>query len=342
MSRLHCVRVWGFLGLAVIGLIALRFGSIQDSLLVNRASLEPSQALMTSFTALPTRPELLQCDDEQLLRLSVIRQCVQGNLTVADELLRRYVIVASPDQIEQMEHWIARWSVQLADRGEHVRAEQTMRLQFVLSDDAMAYARIAQLYQSLGRMDWAEQLLAQSLALRPDAGVFMQLGALYAEQGMPLMETDYYEATRLLTLAGQAFESAARLDPTVSVYANYRLGDIYWKLNRRQDAVHAYRQAAEGGGTGHYAFLSWYYLGQIYSAWWNGGLDYESARGYFERALAIAATKREDAMSLSGIAATYAAQGRKAEALAAYQRALKNDPAYEPAQRALNELENGQ
>ena len=101
----------------------------------------------------------------------------------------------------------------------------------------------------------------------------------------------------------------------------------------------ASRQAAEGAGTGHYALLSWYYLGEIYSSWWNGGLDYELARSYYRRSLVNAVTKGEQAMILTRIGATYAAQGRQAEALAQYWQALRTDPTYAPAQKAVGHLE---
>jgi tetratricopeptide (TPR) repeat protein len=328
--------------LTIAGLLLLSLGALRHALLVNWVSLEINRTLINGAPLAPSLADLAERDDEQSLRLSVIARCLQGDLAATEGLLRRYAAIASPQQISGMSSWIAAQSLRLTNCGDEALADQTMRLLFVFDDDAMAYARIGQLYQSLGRMNWAEQLLAQSLVLRPDAGTFLQLGALYAEQGIPLMETDYPEAMRLLTLASQAFESAVRFDPTVSVYANYRLGDIYWKLNRRLDAVQAYRQAAEGGGTGHYAFLSWYYLGQIYSAWWKEGLNHDLARSYFERALSVAMTETEEAICLTGIGKTYEARGRRGEALAAYRRALKNDPAYEPAQRALNELENGQ
>ena len=329
---------------ATVGLFVLRSDPVRHAILVNLSSIQINQALAGNVPFVPSLglAELAQRDDEQSLRLAVISQCVRDDFATAEVLLQRYTAIASPQQIDRMRFWITNWSLQLAGRGEETQADRIMRLQFVLGDDAMAYARMSQLYQSLGHTDRAEQFLAQSLALQSNAGTLMQLGSFYTEQGESLIQTDYHEAMRLLTLASRAFESAAQLDPAVFVYANYRLGDVYWKLNKRQDAVHAYRQAAESDETGHYAFLSWYYLGQIYSAWWNGGLDYELACGYFERALSIAATKREEAMSLSGIAAAYAAQGRKSEALAAYQRALRSDPTYEPAQRALDNLENDQ
>lgn len=327
-------------GLAA-GLIVFSSDLIPHTLLINHTSIEVSHSLVREVPFVPWKmfEKLAQRDDEQSLRLSVIGQCIQGDFATAEELILRYVTIASSQQINRMGFWITSWSLQLADRGDEAWADRTMRLQFVLDDEAMACVRMGQLYHLLDRPDEAEQFLAQSLVLWPNADAFIQLGSLYAERGTPLIETDYHEAMRLLDLASQSFESAVRLDPTVFVYANYRLGDIYWKLNRRQDAVRAYRQAAESGGTGHHAFLSWYYLGHIYSAWWNGGLDYDLARSYFEHALAVAATKREQAMSLTGIGATYAAQGREPEAQAVYRRALRSDPTYEPAQKAVDNLD---
>lgn len=44
-------------------------------------------------------------------------------------------------------------------------------------------------------------------------------------------------------------------------------------------------------------------------------------------------------MILTRIGATYAAQGRQAEALAQYWQALRTDPTYAPAQKAVGHLE---
>ena len=321
--------------------VVLNVGSVRRAWLINRVGV----AIIPVFvgekgpSSLAPSISLEQNHDEQSLRWSVIYQTVRGEFSNARASLQRYVTAASPQQIEQMERWITGWSLQLANQGEQSHAERTMRLLFALGDEAKAYVGLGQLYENLGYTEEAERFLKESLAVEPTAAGFMRLGELYAEEGMHLIQTDYHKAMHLLDQASKAFESAARTDNSVSVYANYRLGDIYWKLNRRQDAVVAYRQAAEDDGTGHYAFLCWYYLGHIYFAWWNGGLDYELARSYFERALATAATRREEAMSLSGIGATYAAQGRNEEAIAAYLQAIRRDPTYEHAQGALDSLD---
>jgi len=318
--------------------------SIWRAWLINRASVGGISALVGKRA--PSLPSSLLTSleqgryDEQSLRWLVVHQTARGEFSDVHRALQWYATEATPQQIAQMERWITSWSLQLANQDERAQAEQMMHLLSAFGDEAKVYVGLGQLYQALGDTAEAERFLREALVLTPTASGFMELGALYAEEGMLLMQTDYQTAMHLLDQAGQAFESAARLDDSVSVEAHYRLGDIYWKLGQRQDAVRVYRQAAEAGGAGHFAFLSWYYLGQIYAVWWDGGLDYDLARSYFGQALNIAATGREKATSLSGIAAAYAAQGQKSEALAAYRRALKSDPTYEPAQRAIDNLES--
>ncbi|MCL5951127.1 MAG: hypothetical protein M1132_05270 [Chloroflexi bacterium] len=284
--------------------------------------------------------EMAQHNTEPALRWAVTASVAEGDFPSAQATLARYRIAASADQAVLMDSWITSHALALGASGEIGRADQTMRLLFALGNDARAYAGLGQLYQTLGNVDLAQSYLSQSLKIQENAQTYLRLGEIYAQRGLALLETNYPEAKRQLILASNSFESAMRLDAQSGVYASYRLGDIYWKLNRPQDGVKAYRYAAEKGGQSHYAFLSTFYLGQIYSAWWAKNLDYNLAHTYFERALHIAADNREQAMSLSGMAFADASRGQSAQALNEYQEAISRDPDYEPARRALSVLES--
>ena len=341
LNHRYLYMIWG---VTCLGMIFLNIGQIKQSFLVNHTSVLLTNRLLSGNMAVipsETLAALTQQADERSLRLVVISQILMNNYVAVEEGIQEYISVASSQQIEQMQYWISNWSLRLASCGERAQAEQAMRLLFTFGDDATAYSGLSRLYQDLGQVEDAIQFLDKSLAIRPNADAFVQLGSLYADQGIPLYKTDYQEAMRLLTLSSNAFESAMDLDPTVSVYANYRLGIIYLKLNRPQEAVQAYLHAAENGGSGQYAFLSWYYLGQIYSSWWTEGLDYNLARKYFEHALSVAPSGRDRAMCLTGIGITYVEQSRNQDAIVAFQRALQSDPTYEPARDAITALEEG-
>lgn len=284
---------------------------------------------------------LNQRQDERTLRIVVMYDSAQDDYAAAQNVLRSYVQVASPTHRQLLADWLVNWSLRRAKQGDRTQAIEAMRLLFLFGDDAAAYLQMAKLYRVLGQAEAAELALTTSLRLKPNAAAFMELGMLEAELGIMLAKTDAAKAARFLELAASAFESALRYESAVFVDANYRLGEVYWKLGRPHDSVRAYQQAAERDGGRHIAYLCWMNLGYIYFLWWEGNLDYDLALGYFERAFRAATPGVERAEPLSEIAAIYAARGQTERALSEYRRALVESPDYVPALEAVRRLTEG-
>lgn len=162
-------------------------------------------------------------------------------------------------QIEKAESFL-RDAIELAERGKETRTEQEARLNLsaLLSqagryEDALEHCEALAVdptfstpwrplsncgwaLMKLGRIEEARAHFVEALDYFPHFGpALLNLGILEASQG--------HRLTAIKTL-NKALETR-RLSASGHAEANYRLGEIYVNLGRREEAIHHFRAAAK-------------------------------------------------------------------------------------------------
>lgn len=243
---------------------------------------------------------------------------VGARALLADLLESGGDLEAAVDQLQQAVHKapkVAELQVQLgqklyrAKKLEHARLsfDRALELQSSLSG---AHYGIGLILRDLGKKEEATESFRQVLKLNPqNAYAHFHLGKL-------LSQGEIREVAQL------HFEEAVKLDPRLAE-AHLELGFLYFKSKRLDEAERAFRAAIESNGKLERAL---YGLAKVLNM---KGLNAE-AQSFLQRVEQInketAQTRLATKFNDEGI--TLMDTGRLNEALQAFQRALKYDPAF--------------
>lgn len=241
-------------------------------------------------------------ETEQELRWSIFNAVLGQNYSQVDVDLHKYMTISSEEQKEQIVHWVTQQSYQAASQGDEDRSLSVLGLNEPWLDSIGYYVQLGDAYSLLGDLDRAATAYEQSLSLQKTPQAMIHLAEVHSLLAKQTVEQDYHAAQQHYEMASQYIQAAIALDASFQPEGDMLLGDIYWKMNRRVDSVYAYLRVTENPGNSERTFLAWYYLGSIYAAWWTDALDYQLARSYFERALAVAPNEQFRTMASSAIA----------------------------------------
>jgi hypothetical protein len=142
---------------------------------------------------------------------------------------------------------------------------------------------------------------------------------------------DRADVARADQIALETATTETRANPQ-NVYAWFNMGTSYTRLGQYEQAAAAYDRAIRLRGLPFR--MLWYQFGP-FDAFFNAG-RYDDVLALVSGNLASAGENVEETFYWQG--RVYAAQGRRAEAQASFQRALAQNPNYEAAREALNNL----
>ena len=154
-------------------------------------------------------------------------QLASGHLPEAERSLRA-AVQAEPS------YWVphAKLGAFLFERGRADEAiQQFTEVTRLTPSSSSAYANLGGAYQFKGDNRAAEEAYRRAVAIEPSASALSNLGTLHYFEGNFLQAVEDYRAATRLTGYDQ------------TIWGN--LGDAYWQLGQRDEALAAYRRAVE-------------------------------------------------------------------------------------------------
>jgi tetratricopeptide (TPR) repeat protein len=211
--------------------------------------------------------------------------------------------------------------------------------------DAVSWNSLGTAQTALEHYEAAIKTLEQALEVDPDyAWPYHHLGVVYEKREAYDMSVSYYQQAlerhgddrdaavswanlgRVYQVldrhneAIEAYQQAINLNPR-NALAWDSLGDVYRILERHPEAIEAYQRAIELEPT-----YAWPYhnLALVYA----DQDRYQEALPLCQHALEYHANAQDQAISWNNLGKVYHALGRRAEAIDAYERAIKLDPGH--------------
>ena len=227
-------------------------------------------------------------NQEQTLRWAIFNALTENAYTTAATHLHNYMGVATVAQKERMRYWMVHYAQRLAQQGNERSALAVIEAARPWLNTATYNLALGDIYNFLGNLKRAAVAYEQSLTVLPTPAALLNMAKVYATLASQTIKMDYHLAQDYYKSAAKQLNHAITLDPSIQSEADLLLGDIYWKMDRRQESVDAYLRVTENLGNRVRESLAWYYLGNIYALWWADAIDYSLARSYFERAYTTA------------------------------------------------------